>query len=129
MTSYHIEIFQPSDEAASRFATHYAHAFGDLDTIAYVAKKAGAAIADVKGNITLALNEVDAIGGQATREVVGVTANAKVVATVLRGELTAERRAAKSAPDEASVDEGNGFATAPAGVPADVQTDTNDPQY
>lgn len=96
--NYHIEILQPNDGFEPD--VHFAHAFGDLDTISYVAKKASAAIADVPGNIVLTLNEVDRIGGQAIREVVSVTANAKVVATVLKGELTSERKAAKSAPAE-----------------------------
>lgn len=99
MTTYQIQIFRNTDDPYVR-NEQYAHAFGDLETIAYIAKKASAAIADVPGNITLALNETDAIGGQAVREVVAVTANAKVVATVLKGELTSERKAAKSAPVE-----------------------------
>lgn len=98
MNNYHIEILQPNDGFKPN--VHYAHAFGDLDTIAYVGKKAIAAIEGVQGNIVLILNEVDSIGGQAIREVVAVTANAKVVATVLKGELTTERKAAKSAPAE-----------------------------
>ena len=103
MNNYHIEILQPNDGFKPN--VHYAHAFGDLDTIAYVGKKAIAAIEGVQGNIVLILNEVDSIGGQAIREVVGVTANAKVVATVLKGELTTERKAAKSAPAETPVAE------------------------
>lgn len=101
MKTYHIEIVQQNDGFSPN--THYAHAFGDLDTISYVAKKAGAAIEDVQGNLTLVLNEVDSIGGQSIREVVQVTANAKVVATVLKGELTSERKAAKSALAETPV--------------------------
>ena len=130
MKSYHIEIVQqPSDENPFNPATHYAHAFGDLDTIAYVGKKAAAAIEGVQGNITLTLNEVDAIGGQAVREVVAVTANAKVVATVLKGELTSERKAAKSAPAEAPAEDDGRGELDPSILAADIQTDTNDSQY
>lgn len=108
--TYHIEIVKLNDGVKPN--THYAHAFGDLDTVNYVAKKAIKELEGVAGNITLNLNEVDAIGGNVTREVVALAANAKVVTTVLKGELTSERKAAKSEPadsdDENATEHKNG---------------------
>jgi hypothetical protein len=83
----------------------YAQAYGDLDTINYIAKKVVTAIEGAAGNIELLLAEVDAIGGQPVREVIDVIANAKVVSTVLKGELTSERKAAKTAPAEEKDDD------------------------
>lgn len=105
--TYHIEIVKQNDGVKPN--THYAHAFGDLDTVNYVAKKAIKELEGVAGNITLNLNEVDAIGGNVTREVVALAANAKVVTTVLKGELISERKAAKSEPAEDAHAAGQGM--------------------
>lgn len=90
-----MSVYQIDVQAADGYRK-FAQAFGDLDTINYIAKKAVKEIEGLAGNLVLNLVEVDAIGGQPVREVVALVANAKVVATVLKGELTSERKAART---------------------------------
>lgn len=71
-----------------------AHADGDLDTMAYVARKAkGVMLAAKTGaEFAVAVHEVDTLGGTTTRTVAAVTADAEVASYVLTKRLAAERK-------------------------------------
>lgn len=71
-----------------------AHADGDLDTIAYVARRAKDAMADAKKGteFAVAVHALDTLGGTIIRPVVSVTADAEVAAYVLTKRVTAERK-------------------------------------
>jgi hypothetical protein len=102
-TIYHIDIESVSgDDELSDANRHrqLASAFGDLDTMSYIAKKAVKEIEGADGSFSLVLDEVNGFGGTTIRKVVALTADADVVVTVLKGKLTSERKAGKTAAEE-----------------------------
>jgi hypothetical protein len=99
-TIYHIDIESVSGDEISDGNRSLASAFGDLDTISYIAKKAVKEIEGADGSFSLTLDEVNGFGGTAVRKVVALTADADVVVTVLKGKLTSERKAGKTAAEE-----------------------------
>jgi hypothetical protein len=68
-----------------------AYAYGDLDTMAYLARKLRAELEDAQYTVTLA--EVETVKGAATRTVAAVTGDGDTVGYVLSKRLKAERAA------------------------------------
>jgi hypothetical protein len=95
-TIYHIDI-ESAGEDSFGTGRSLASAFGDLETMAYIAKKAVKEIEGKEGTFVLDLAEVNGFGGTTIRNVVSLTADADVVVTVLKGKLTSERKAGKTA--------------------------------
>ena len=90
MTNYHIEI--ESVPSSGTPGKKIASAFGDLEIVSYIGRKAVKELDGKTGTFSLTLNRVDGIGGNVVSEVVSLTAGAKVVTTVLKTELTSERK-------------------------------------
>jgi hypothetical protein len=74
----------------------YAFAYGDIDVVAYAARRAfGAAEDDKAETVALNLSEVTEIHGTVTRPVVKLTADPETVSIVLARYVRRERAAAK----------------------------------
>jgi len=90
---YHLDV-----ETLGENGRPIANTYGDLDIIAYVARKAEKLISDSGSQeASLTLVEVDAIGGANLRTVATLTADAETVGLVLKRRITTERRAILSA--------------------------------
>lgn len=109
-----------------------ANAYGDLDIIAYVARKAEAAIKAGDGQTaSLTFIEVESIGGNQKRQIVSLNADAETVGLVLKGRITNERkmnRVEHAANDTTSVEPAPAVDAQTGGEPA-PSADENHTQF
>jgi hypothetical protein len=73
-------------------------AFGDLDTMAYLARRAEKTMAEAKEGTEFSLNlsEVEHIGGSPVRSLAALKGDADVITYVLRKKLAGERKASEA---------------------------------
>lgn len=92
---YHLDVETLGDDGLA-----IANAYGDLDIIAYVAKKAEKLIGSSNAQeASLTLVEVERIGGANVRTIATLTADAETVAMVLKGRIANERKANRPGAD------------------------------
>lgn len=95
MTAYLLTIENVSDEKLT------AYSYGDVDLIAYVARKA---LADATGDVSARITEVDEFGGKETRVVTSVSGDSETVGYVVRKKLGQERKAAGTVTEATEAD-------------------------
>lgn len=84
----------------------YARTDGDIDVIAYVARRVISQDLDEKETYTVAFSETEGIGSDVdVRDVLRVTADGELISLLLKKRLTAERKANKPAETAGQDDE------------------------
>jgi hypothetical protein len=96
MKTYHLSVNGITEQGTE--GAYLASAYGDLDTMAYVARKANKAMEGIEGGqFSVNLVEVENILGDETRTIVETRGDAEVCAYVLNKRIRSERTPATTA--------------------------------
>lgn len=98
--AYHLTVAQPFENGER---TLFAKTDGDIDVIAYVNTKLFGKNSDHNfdnAELSVKFVELDAIGGDQTRNIMTITADADSVRTLLRNRVAKERKSERGTEDE-----------------------------